>query len=173
MKAKKKAHCRWEKRGRIWEKYSLQQAIRPMQVFRQARRKNQSQQHNAHIAEQVVGDGGQCSGSVSQFAVGTAGYGTHMGDGTIHCQEEERGDSTGISDLLYHGGTLSYAPIVDVHGYDKAKVQGSNGIHGLVAAQEALKHRGLGVDPNGFPIPGRGSQYTADKYHSNEEQQAG
>ena len=107
-------------------------------------KEDQSQQHNAHIAEQVVGDGGQCSGSVSQFTVGTAGYGTHMGDGTIHCQEEERGDSTGISDLLYYGGTLSHAPIVDVHGYDKAKVQGSNGIHGLVAAQEALKHRGTG-----------------------------
>ena len=38
-KAKKNAHCRWENRGRIWEKYSLQQEIRPMQVFRQASRK--------------------------------------------------------------------------------------------------------------------------------------
>ena len=69
--------------------------------------------------------------------------------------------------------TTAERSVIDIHCNDDAEIQCGDGVHGLVAAQEALEHRGLGIEAIGFAIAGGGSQQTAHKHNADEDQQTG
>ena len=68
-----------------------------------------------------------------------------MGQHGVHHQQQRPGHPAGPHGVAHHVAVLLHAPGPDVQRDDDAKDQSGNGIHRLVAVQEAPGHRSGGV----------------------------
>ena len=97
------------------------------------------QQHLPHPAKEGIGQPGQ--GLSARLAAGESrpGNAADVGEHGIDKAEEPGGHEPGPDGALFHLPGVCDAQRLDVQGDDEAEVESGQGVHGLVAVQDALR----------------------------------
>lgn len=74
-----------------------------------------------------------------------SGQRSHVGQHGIDGQKHGAGDPAGPDRTLHHVLLPLHSHGTDIQGNDDAEDQGGNGVHGLVAVQEAFRHGICGI----------------------------
>ena len=131
------------------------------------------QQDAAHGAEQQahhIGEGLRPVGRVGECA---ARQGADVGQHAVDHQQHPSGDHPRPDGTLHHGALLLHTPGADVHRNDNAEGQGGDGVHGLIALDEALDHRMGRVVPGGRTVALQRVDQTAHKGDDDQRHQDG
>ena len=95
------------------------------------------------------------------------------GQHAVDRQQHPSGDHPRPDGTLHHGALLLHPPGADVHRNDNAEGQGGDGVHGLIALDEALDHRMGRVVPGGRTVALQRVDQTAHKGDDNQRHQDG
>ena len=131
------------------------------------------QQHPAAGAEQQARRVGQGLRPVGGVGHGPAGQGPHMGQHAVHRQQQHPGDHPGPGGGAHHRPRLLHPAGPQVHRDDDAEGQGGQGVHGLIALQEAPDGRVGQVLAAGRAVSLQGIEHAGGKGHHNEAHQHG
>ena len=130
------------------------------------------QQHLPHPAKQGVGQQGE--GLSARLAAGESrpGNAADVGEHGIDKAEEPGGHEPGPDGALFHLPGVCDAQRLDVQGDDEAEVESGQGVHGLVAVQDALRCGQGGVSRcRGAVACRRRAEQTPGKQQQDEGQQ--